>query len=157
MPESREGKFAISVSNWTKKAQANADQVLRAVSIALLNNIVIRTPVGNPDLWKGDKYGFIRPPKGYVGGRLRGNWQVTVGDPPSGEIDTIDPTGQISVMRAQTVISEAHCGPPIYIINNLPYAIPVEYGHSKQAPEGMVRLAAIEFQNIVNQAAREQE
>lgn len=154
MPETREGKFAVSVSNWAKKARGNSDQVLRAVCISLLNNVVFRTPVGNPDLWKGDKYGFIRPPKGYVGGRLRANWQVTIGEPPAGTLDMIDPTGQVPVLAAQTTLSEAHCGPPIYIINNLPYAIPVEYGHSKQAPEGMVRLAAVEFQNIVETAAR---
>ncbi len=157
MPETREGKFAVSVSNWTNKASGNCDQLLRAVTIALLNNIVVRTPVGNPDLWKGDKYGFIRPPKGYVGGRLRANWQVTVGDPATGELPDIDPTGQTTIIRAQATINGVRCGPPIYIINNLPYAIPIEYGHSQQAPEGMVRLAAVEFQQIVDDAAKELE
>lgn len=155
MAESQQGQFALSVSNWTKKAQANADEVLRAVTIALLNNVVVRSPVGNPDLWKGDKYGFIRPPTGYVGGRFRANWQVTIGSPAEGTIEAVDPIGQIPILSAQTVIADARCGPTIYIVNNLPYAIRLEYGWSKQAPAGMVRLAAIEFQQIVDNAARE--
>lgn len=138
----------MSVTNWTRKAKANADQVLRATCISLLNNVVTRTPVGNPDLWKS------KPPPGYVGGRLRGNWQVTIGEPPTGTLDTIDPTGQVPILAAQTTLSGAQCGPPVYIINNLPYAVPVEYGWSTQAPEGMVRLAAVEFQRLVDEAAR---
>jgi hypothetical protein len=154
MPETREGHFSVSVSNWTKKAQANADQVLRAVCIGLLNNVVVRSPVGNPDLWKGDKHGFIRPPKGYVGGRFRANWQVTVGEPSTQSVDAVDPSGQVSILAGQVTLNGVKCGPPIYIVNNLPYAIPLEYGHSSQAPQGMVRLAAIEFQQLVDEAVR---
>ena len=154
MPETRAGKFAVSVTNWTRKAAANADQVLRAVCIGLLNNVVVRSPVGNPDLWKGDKYGFIRPPEGYVGGRFRANWQVSTGDPATGTRDAVDASGQISVLAGQVVLDGVKCGPPVYIVNNLPYAIPLEYGHSTQAPAGMVRLAAVEFQQIVDDAVR---
>lgn len=155
MPETREGKFSVSVTNWAAKAKANADQVLRATCIGLLNNVVVRSPVGNPDLWKGDKHGFIRAPKGYVGGRFRANWQVTVDAPATGVIDAVDPSGQVSVLAGQVVINGVACGPPVYIVNNLPYAIPLEYGHSTQAPQGMARLAALEFQRIVNQAVQD--
>jgi hypothetical protein len=154
MPETREGKFAVSVSNWTKKAQGNADQVLRAVCIGLLNNVVVRSPVGNPDLWKGDKHGFIRPPPGYVGGRFRANWNTSVGAPSTTSSDTVDPSGQVSIQAGQIVIDGVKCGPPVYIVNNLPYAISLEYGHSTQAPLGMARLAALEFQQIVNNAVK---
>lgn len=30
-------------------------------------------------------------------------------------------------------------GDTAYLVNNLPYAVPLEYGHSSQAPAGMVR------------------
>lgn len=154
MPETREGSFAVSVAKWTKKAEANADRVLRATCIGLLNNVVVRSPVGNPDLWKGDKHGFIRPPKGYVGGRFRANWQVTVGEPAEGTLDVIDPTGQVSIQAGQATLNGVKCGPPVYIVNNLPYSIELEYGHSSQAPQGMARLAAAEFQQIVDESAK---
>lgn len=144
----------MSVKEWALKAKGDCDQVLRACCIGLLNNVVVRSPVGNPDLWKGDKYGFIRPPKGYVGGRFRANWQVTVGAPASGTRDAVDASGAVSINAGQAVIDGVNCGPPVYIVNNLPYAIELEYGHSKQAPLGMARLAALEFQRIVYDAVR---
>jgi hypothetical protein len=57
-------------------------------------------------------------------------------------------------LAGQVTLNGVKCGPPIYIVNNLPYAIPLEYGHSSQAPQGMVRLAAIEFQQLVDEAVR---
>jgi hypothetical protein len=149
VPETREGKFGLDVRNWVKKAKGNADQVLRATVIGLLNNVVVRSPVGNPDLWESGK-----GPPGYVGGRFRGSWQVTVGAPADGQVSDIDPAGSATIIKAQATINGVSCGPPVYIVNNLPYAIPLEYGHSKQAPLGMVRLATKEFQRIVNEAAR---
>lgn len=37
----------------------------------------------------------------------------------------------------------------IYIFNNLPYAEPLENGHSKQAPEGIYRQAMTELQAVL--------
>ena len=45
-------------------------------------------------------------------------------------------------------------GQMAYIINNLPYAIPLEFGHSTQAPGGMVRVTVARFQRIVLEAIR---
>ena len=45
-------------------------------------------------------------------------------------------------------------GQVAFIVNNLPYAIPLEYGHSTQAPNGMVRITVERFQQIVDAAAR---
>ena len=53
-----------------------------------------------------------------------------------------------------TAIAPAKFGATIYLVNNLPYAVRLEYGWSKQAPAGMVRITAAEFQSIVDDAAR---
>ncbi|MNJ81742.1 hypothetical protein D3C77_807050 [compost metagenome] len=45
-------------------------------------------------------------------------------------------------------------GQTAFIVNNLPYAIPLEYGHSSQAPAGMVRVTLANFQRIVDEAIR---
>jgi hypothetical protein len=39
-------------------------------------------------------------------------------------------------------------------VNNLPYGIALEYGHSKQAPSGMIRVTLARFQQIVDEAIR---
>lgn len=41
------------------------------------------------------------------------------------------------------------------IINQVPYIIYLEYGHSKQAPHGMVRLNVQKWNKIIEQSARD--
>jgi hypothetical protein len=92
--------------------------------------------------------------KGYVGGRFRGNWQLTIGDPASGELERIDPNGAATLAAMRAQVATLTAGQTAYIVNNLPYAVPLEYGHSKQAPQGMVRVTLARFQQIVDEAVR---
>ncbi|WP_339523444.1 hypothetical protein [Pseudomonas sp. EL_65y_Pfl2_R96] len=92
--------------------------------------------------------------KDYMGGRFRGNWQFSIGTPADGELDQIDPSGNVSVAVLMTQVQALTIGQTAYIVNNLPYAVPLEYGHSKQAPGGMVRITLARFQRIVDEAIR---
>ena len=47
-------------------------------------------------------------------------------------------------------VAKMKIGQPFYFTNSQPYAIPLEYGHSGQAPNGMVRLALAQFQYTVD-------
>lgn len=141
--------FALDVSKFVKKAPELARVVVRKVAGETLHNVVMRTPVGNPDLWKGPA------PAGYVGGRLRANWVTSHTSPDSGTTTTTDEAGNATIARGQATIQGAPDGAPIFIMNNLPYAIPVEYGHShRQAPRGMVRITVVEFQKYVDAAVK---
>jgi len=93
----------------------------------------------------------------YTGGRFRGNWQVTFDAPAEGEVDRIDKSGNQTIAEGTAIIMDFKVGQQhaIYYTNNVPYAIRLEFGHSKQAPNGMVRVTAQEFQMFVQQAARE--
>lgn len=42
-------------------------------------------------------------------------------------------------------------GQTLYFTNSLPYAEKLEYGSSQQAPSGMVRISAAEFDSIAEQ------
>ena len=44
-------------------------------------------------------------------------------------------------------------GKPVFISNNAEYILALEYGHSKQAPHGMVRIAVQMFKSFINHAA----
>jgi hypothetical protein len=92
--------------------------------------------------------------KDYVGGRFRGNWQFSIDTPADGVLDQIDPSGNVSVAVLMTQVQALTIGQTAYIVNNLPYAVPLEYGHSKQAPGGMVRITLARFQQIVDEAIR---
>ncbi|WP_217190675.1 hypothetical protein [Pseudomonas shirazica] len=90
--------------------------------------------------------------QGYVGGRFRGNWQFSIDTPASGELDRIDPSGSESIAELMAQVQALSIGQTAYIVNNLPYAIPLEYGHSAQSPSGMVRVTMANFQRIVKEA-----
>jgi len=92
--------------------------------------------------------------QGYVGGRFRGNWQFSIDSPATGELDRIDPSGSETIAALLSQVQALTIGQTAYIVNNLPYAIPLEYGHSTQAPAGMVRVTLANFQRIVDEAIR---
>lgn len=92
--------------------------------------------------------------KDYVGGRFRGNWQFSIGAPAEGELDQVDPAGGVTLAKLRLQVEQLTIGQTAYIVNNLPYAVSLEYGHSKQAPGGMVRITLARFQQIVEEAIR---
>jgi hypothetical protein len=102
--------------------------------------------------WRCD-YWKSKPPKGYVGGRFRGNWQLGVGSIPSGETGVIDTGGGVAVGRIIAAVPEKAAGKVYYLTNNSPYGERIEDGWSRQAPQGLVALTAIEFDTFVRQAA----
>lgn len=97
--------------------------------------------------------GVRRVGQGYIGGRFRSNWQLTSGAPAVGEIEKIESAGE-TLDRLLLAAGDLSAGEVAYIVNNLPYAIPLEYGHSSQAPGGMVRVTVADFQRIVEEAIR---
>jgi len=159
--------FHLDIREWCKKAKGRTDLVVRKVLIDLGTRLVEKSPVGNPDLWDSlydtadagsgaQRTGARRkPPAGYVGGRFRGNWQYgNLGQQsvPMQRLDDIDPSGAISISRITKGVLEAEPANMHYLVNNLPYAQRLENGWSKQAPQGMVALTVVEFQDIVRAA-----
>ena len=91
---------------------------------------------------------------GYTGGRLRGNWQAGINRKPSGTTKQTDKNGGQTVGKINTIVSRAKIGTVLYLSNNLPYAESVETGSSTQAPAGMVKVSAAEFQRTVKRQAK---
>jgi hypothetical protein len=107
--------------------------------------IVQATPVGNNTRWKHNmiraQKGLPPLPKGYVGGHARKNWQVTIGSNTAVIKPGVDSTGQGALSEGYRIIGDIRQPVVGYITNPLPYMQPLEEGHSKQAPAGMVRNA----------------
>ena len=143
------------------------DKVVRGTLLDLSRRIVLRTPVGNPDLWITNVAGPDEPadyrdyisergfPEGYAGGSARGNWQTSLGAPASGEVDSTDKAGvkTLAKMWGDTKLAPGNVW---YLTNNLPYvSTALEYGSSTQAPTGMVRISLREIdQSIDDQISR---
>ena len=132
-----------------KKIGNAVEQALRGAATELFSEIVRRTPVGNPTLWKGEA------PAGYVGGRLRGNWQASLRRPESSILDNTDKSGANTITKGtQKINSFKIRDQSIWFTNNLPYADRIEQGWSKQRPAGMVRTTVKMFKPILAKIAR---
>lgn len=185
--------FTAAITAFVDKAKANQEAVVRAVGIRILNQLVMMSPVGNPELWginqtaasynqavydhneaqKSDPANLtktgrlkkkarlvdgmdIKAPPGYTGGRFRGNWQVSFDAPTTDETGRVDKTGNLTKAAGNYTLSLFKVGmKAIYFCNNVPYAYRLEMGHSSQAPGGMVRITAAEFQRFFEEAIRE--
>lgn len=82
-------------------------------------------------------------------GRARGNWRVSINSMPERPIEREDKGGHKVINEEGRKITgaEFEIGDVIYISNSLPYAEPLENGHSGQAPQGMVQLSIDEVES----------
>lgn len=110
--------------------------VMRKTEIDMATRIILKTPVDT--------------------GRARANWQPSWGAPAGGTLTTVDPNGAETVSNVATAVA---AGDPLassfFLTNNLPYIIPLEFGWSQQAPNGMVATTIQEFKSIVESNAAE--
>lgn len=140
--------FALQLKEFSDKTKARADEVVGGVVVNIAQRLDMRSPVGDATYWKH------KPPKGYVGGRFRGNWQLGVQFAPAGETGRIDPSGGETLGAIVQEIPTKAAGLVFYLVNNVPYGERIEEGWSRQAPEGLVGITAMEFEPIVAEAAK---
>lgn len=100
-------------------------QRVRVIAIALLNEIVPRSPVDT--------------------GRFRGNNIVSVGAPVYTSTVNVDPAGAETLQAGVRAVTGLEPYTQVFIQNNPPYAGPLEDGHSQQAPAG---IYAVSFNGV---------
>jgi hypothetical protein len=72
-------------------------------------------------------------------GKARGNWQVSL---DSANTDVLDiRSADEAFSEAQTVVAAMTVNSEIYVVNNVPYIIAINTGHSKKVPEGWIEAA----------------
>jgi hypothetical protein len=155
----------MDFSEFARKTLERADLLIRAVGIKTFSAVIRDTPVGDPDLWvstKKDSKGRAKPPPGYVGGRLRGNWRCSLAMPdlttfqaPKGAktrkaYKNFPAVGEVLTSVSDTC-NQGNRKKVLWLSNSLPYAYRIEYeGWSRQAPEGMVRRNVTRIQKIIS-------
>ena len=92
-------------------------------------------------------------------GRFRGNWQVTANKPPMHALNQYDKDGSKTIAEGKRAIRAIMRGGgavrSIHFSNMLIYANALEYGHSKQAPAGVVGIVAIRLRSFMAEAIKE--
>nr|WP_314583447.1 HK97 gp10 family phage protein [uncultured Pseudomonas sp.] len=128
------GSFAASLAEFAEQAKEAIDNVFREVIIEIGSSVIRMSPVDT--------------------GRFRGNWQFSIDSPAVGSLDRVDINGSRATAELVNGALQFKAGETAYIVNNLPYAIRLEYGWSDQAPGGFVRITLDRFQRIVEEAIR---
>lgn len=130
-----QGDFALSLMRFRDQTLDDMDEIFRRMVIEIGSTVIRLSPVDT--------------------GRFRGNWQFTVDEPASASLDNYDKTGHDTIARLVADAQHLTFGQTAYLVNNLVYGIPLEYGHSNQAPTGFVRTTLDGFNQMVDEAVRE--
>lgn len=138
--------FALDLKKFAEKTAEKADMAVGGVVVRVAAELDRRSPVGDASYWSHPA------PKGYVGGRFRGNWQLGVNSVPVGETGRIDAGGGATQGEIVASIPVEASGKLYSLVNNVPYANKIETGWSRQAPEGLVAITAMMFRRIVADA-----
>lgn len=141
-------EFSLDIDRIAQVFGMKAEKAFRTIALNNYEEIIRRTPVGDPDYWKGhpkgNPSGNARPPKGYLGGTARNNWWFSINTPypsPSGRSANKSQNNQ--AMNAATVgVMSAKLGDTLYFQNGVPYILKLENGTQspRQAPYGMVAV-----------------
>lgn len=119
--------FNADLTKFGKLTEQQALSIFRKIALDLDASVVLDTPVDE--------------------GRARGNWYPSI-NIPSNEVDEESLGPSKSLSRISRTAPLAKLGDIIWLTNNLPYILPLENGHSSQAPEGMVEV------NVIRAAAK---
>lgn len=129
--------FAATVGSWATEAEGRLERIWKAAAQELgsvANNAVpVDTGFARAS-FRGstDSMPLINPNATNKGG------------------GAVSGSGEIS-----TVIASATMGQTIYLGWTAAYILPLEYGHSQQAPQGFARIAAAQWPTIVSSVVGE--
>lgn len=137
--------MASSPQQWGRNVRDHArrfaemcDQAPRKIVLELHRDVTLRTPVDT--------------------GHARWNNQVAVDALPGSEAvkPGVDVFGDATVAETTPlVLGTPNSSRLWFIFNPVPYALALEYGHSKQAPGGMYRLAIERYRPVVAKVAKD--
>lgn len=129
------GTFSEQLEGFAEYAKEAADEIFKSVVIQIGASVINLSPVDT--------------------GRFLANWQFSINSTSNASIDDTDQMGDKTLARFVKEVGPLTYGQTAYIYNNLIYSLPLEYGHSRQAPSGMLRITLARFQEIVNKAVQE--
>lgn len=112
-----------------KKSEQKAVEVVQASIMRLFQRVVVESPVDT--------------------GIFRNNWFTAIDNIDTSNDRPANTSGAQSIGQIDARLNDVNLGQYIYFTNSMPYANRIEYGWSAQAPNGVVRVNALEWQDIV--------
>lgn len=124
--------FMDVINQWVEEVEQKIDDVLQTVVMRIGTTLVTLSPVDT--------------------GRFKGNWQLSIDSTTSASLLRQDPDGYATLAEMSSKVNGFTAGQVAYLQNHVLYGHDLEYGSSKQAPDGVVRITAMRFQRIVEEA-----
>lgn len=128
--------MALSFEQQIKRIIDNREGVTREIfaasAIQVAEKVITRTPVDT--------------------GRARGNWNASIDRYDGSTSDSR--TAQQAQADTRQRAAQLKLGDTFTLVNGLPYIRRLEYGYSRQAPRGMVRITADEFNAALREVIR---
>lgn len=122
---------AMIIERFAGKCLKSKNTVLKAAAIDLFTNIIEDSPVDTR--------------------RFKSNWLLTTNAPAlTNQLDY--DRDSVSIMK--TVITGVPRVNNLYLVNNVSYSVKLEFGHSRQAPVGMVRMNVRRWPALLKSAIR---
>ena len=137
--------FNLSMEKFAEKTLDKLEVGFKKVAFGLSEDIIMATPVDS--------------------GRARGNWFPEINSFSNQEdLKADDKKGSKAISKTKAKVRALKLGQTFTLTNNLPYIVRLEYGlyplnsksgktisgFSKQAPQGMVRINLIKWQQHIN-------
>lgn len=148
------GQFQATLAKWPTLVAQRLDDVVREVTFVCAENMIVG--------------GHYAPGTPVDTGFARASWWIRINerdatsplfaDAGTGTVTLLGPggamVGQARVAEAGLALLGAKAGDRIYVLNGAHYINELEFGSSRQAPEGFVRLTLRAGQQIVDQVAQ---
>lgn len=129
-------QYQGEVDDWISGVERGIEEVAINFLINIIQDLVDRSPVDT--------------------GRYRANWQVTLNEAPMFALNSYDKNGKATVQEAAGVIRNVFgsgiAAKTVYFSNMLIYANSLEYGHSKQAPFGVLGIVSLRLSTYMRDA-----
>lgn len=127
-----EGSFAAQLQAFGDMVQEDADQVFRIVATEVGASVIDGTPIDT--------------------GRALSNWNAGINTPDDVYRETEDPLDQRTTARLTAEFQALKFGDTAFVTNATPHIPFLEYGSSRQSPNGFVRVTLARFNQIVQKA-----
>lgn len=121
-------QFVVDIRRFREATTKQIETLVKATALELFGKIIVRNPVDT--------------------GYSRASWFASLNE------EKPQQWGHGSMAQIALVVSQYRVGDTIFFYNGAKYILKLEYGHSKQAPEGMVRLTLQEGNTVVSQIAQ---
>lgn len=121
--------FGVTINTAIVNMNNEMEKIVRGTLIDISSSVIMMTPVDE--------------------GTLRANWIASLGSPQLEVLDQQDINGGRTINAANSQLQNMLIGQDYFLSNSMPYARAIEYGHSKQASQGMVRVTLARLPSIM--------